>query len=109
MKRFMVTFVLLSLIFVGCASTNTYKAYVIADKELTVLAEQYESWYQMADPEQQANWKADIDPLFIEMDKLLDDWQLLLLAGEETDDIVLAINRIKSRILAELMKRLEDK
>jgi hypothetical protein len=108
MKHLMVVFMLLALVF-GCASTDTYRSYVIADKELTAIAEQYDTWYQIADSEQQAQWRNDIDPLFIEMDKLMDDWQLLLLAGEDTDDIVLAVNRIKSRILAELMKHMEDK
>ena len=111
MKRFLALFAVcvFALSVIGCASTDTYRSYVIADKELTAIAEQYDTWYQIADDEQRAEWKERVDPLFIEADKIMDDWQLLLLAGENTDDIMLAMNRIKARIMAELVKYLEDK
>ncbi|MHA2344768.1 MAG: hypothetical protein ACXADW_23170 [Candidatus Hodarchaeales archaeon] len=112
MKRLIVLCLILSFAIFACASSSTYKAYITTDKTVTALMEQYEMWYQMADEDQKAEYKEVVDPLFIELDVLMDDWHLLLMAGEDSDEniseIVSAINHIKSRILTELMKYMKE-
>jgi hypothetical protein len=86
------TFVLvLAFLFVSCGSFgNTVKqnpeqaAYYAYDKALqwyTQSAETYEMHYQLADAQTKAKWKSEIDPIFKDMKKVLDNWKTSLSVG----------------------------
>ena len=102
---FMVSLLVLS----GCAGTieNQYKTYLTIDQEFTTLLEQYEIWYQAASIEQQSEWKASVDPLFIRADTILDQYRTVILAGEDPDSLIAQLKVIKTQLLMELAKRSE--
>ena len=101
----MVSFLVLLAGCAGMAIENQYRAYLTVDQEFTTLLEQFEIWYQAATPEQQAEWRDTIDPLFIRADTLLDQYRMVLLAGESPEQMIAQLKIIKSQLLMELAKR----
>jgi len=97
----------LVVVLAACATTgqDSYRAYITAEKEFSSLAEQYEMWYQDADDATKLRLKNTMDPLFKDVDILLDDYYDIMLVGGDATDIALQLRRIKSRILMELAKK----
>jgi len=95
------------LIMIGCATTgqNQYRAYITAEKEFSGLAEQYQMWYEAANDETKLRLKETMDPLFRDVDILLDDYHDIMLNGGDATDVALQLRRIKTRILMELAKK----
>lgn len=54
------------------------KAYAAARKEFALTLQKYNQYYDRASPEQQAEWKENIDPWFKKVDTALDAWKLAI-------------------------------
>jgi len=91
----------------ACATTgqSQYKAYITSEKEFSGLAEQYQMWYEAANDETKLRLKETMDPLFRDVDILLDDYHDIMLNGGDATDVALQLRRIKTRILMELAKK----
>jgi len=98
---------ILVVILVACATTgpSAYKAYMTMENEFTTLATQYEIWYESANLETKERLKNTVDPLFIEVDRLLDDYNNIVLSGGDSADVILQLKNIKTRILIELARK----
>ena len=92
----------------ACATQSAYQIYTTAEKQFIALAEQYEIWYQAANPEQQAEWKKNVDPLFKQGDRLLDEWHTLMLIGDDTTQVAGQLDLLKTRILMALAEELKE-
>lgn len=55
------------------------KAFMVADKEIAQSLAKYNDYYAMASDEEKADWKKNIDPLFVAADKALDAWALAII------------------------------
>lgn len=94
------------LFIISCAYLKDagWKGYVAATDELATLAESYQSSYEMASPEAQIKWKRDIDPLFIEADKILNDWKFALQMGSDPTQVQKSFLAIRMLILKSLIE-----
>lgn len=102
MKRFLylplLALLVIPFLWLGCAQ-GPYKVNLTVEQEFTALAEQYEIWYQSAPADVQAYWKETVDPLLIQADKLLDQYNLALKSGGEPGAILSQLNLLKTQIL----------
>jgi len=101
-KLFLVAFCFAFLF--ACAAQNQYKTNLSIESEFAALAEQYEVWYQMAPAETQAEWAKIMDPMFIEADGLMDEYHNLLVMDMDTTSVIVSLNRLKTRILMQLVE-----
>lgn len=112
MKRF--ALLMMAVMFVGtltlfsCATQDAYRVNTTIESEFAALAEQYELWYQMADDDTKANWKKNVDPLFLEADLLLDVYHDALVAGTDPGDPLRQLNALKTKIMVLLAERMEE-
>ena len=97
--------VALCFIVIGCAAQNQYSVNLTIEEEVTVLTEQYNLWYNMMDPDVQAEWSPIFDPVFLRIDQLLDTYHAMVANGMSAQGAVLEINRLKTVIMMELIKR----
>jgi len=104
-------FVLLAIAFLVSACANmraaikqdpqqaAYYAYDQALQWYTQSAETYDMHYQLADEATKAKWKAEIDPIFKDMKKILDNWQTSLSVGYWDSPDVQNFKTLKTKIL----------
>lgn len=116
MKKFVPIFVTLVLVLFtlnGCVTTgapqNKYETNLSVEAQFTALVNQYEIWYQMADEATKKEWKAKFDPVFIHLDTLMDSYHNMVAADQDTALIISEINRIKTKIMIELTRRMAEK
>jgi hypothetical protein len=84
---------------------NVYSTNTMWEEEVITLAEQYQLWYSLATPEIQAEWKKVFDPAFIQLDLLMDSYSNMVKNGLTTTTIIVEINKIKTQIMIELVRR----
>ena len=97
----LVTFMLLA----GCAAQNKYSVNLTIEAEVAAVMEQYAMWYSLATPEIQADWQKTFTPAFEKMDLLMDTYHNMVKNDLTTESILLEINRLKTQIMMELVKR----
>ena len=101
---------LVALFLVACAMTqqNRYQQNLTIEAEIAAVMEQYDVWYQMMTPEIQAQWTPIFQPAFEQLDLLMDSYHNMLANDLETMTILAEINRLKTRIMIELTKRMAE-
>ena len=98
------------VLFLGaCAAQNKYSVNLQTEAAVAGVMEQYEIWYQLADEETKAQWKKDFDPALIELDLLMDTYHNMVLIGDDTTLLLAEINKLKTRIMIELTRRMAEK
>jgi hypothetical protein len=75
------------------------KGLLYAKSEITSLAEQYETIYQGASLTAQLNWQNKIDPLFIQAEKILNQWDYYLKIGKDPNITIDEYIMIKNEII----------
>jgi hypothetical protein len=100
--------VLLTL-FTGCVTTgNVYQTNATISEQVVTLMERYELWYQAADPETQAEWREYFDPMFEQLDLLMDTYDQMVADGMDTVSILEQIDRLKTYLMIQLIKRNQE-
>ena len=97
--------VVLCFIVIGCAPQNQYSVNLTVEAEVAALTEQYNLWYNMMEPDIRAEWETVFDPMFLEIDRLLDSYHTAIDRGMTTQTVISEINKLKTRIMMELIKR----
>jgi len=99
------------IVFIGCAMTqqNKYEQNLTTEAQVAAIMEQYDIWYQMMSPDVQADWDKVFTPAFDQLDLLMDSYHNIVANNLETVTILAEINRLKTRIMIELTKRMADK
>jgi hypothetical protein len=87
------------LLMIGCASTSGWQAYNQANAHFTGIAEQYETYYQLQEPEDQVRWQEKFDPVFDRGDKVLTNWRNILNADADPSAQQQAYMTIKNEII----------
>jgi hypothetical protein len=85
-KRIAVIAILMLVLGFGCAGMQIDtpgKAYLAARDEFNSMLSQYLLHYNGGTPEQQAKWKAEIDPQFEKGNVVLDAWSTALKMKED--------------------------
>jgi hypothetical protein len=107
LKKF--TLLILVAAFLGCAGGGSvYDASMEMEKQVALMAEQYDVWYQAANEVTKAKLRKEIDPLFMQAGRLLDDWQTALALGGEGEDFEEQLKILKSQIILELALILQE-
>ena len=66
----------------GCATTmSAQDTYLAALKQYNAEVERYETYYQASTAEEQAVYKAEVDPLILQAGEALDVWRAAVLLG----------------------------
>lgn len=104
-----ILFFILSVMVCSCAMLGLQqdpgmKGYLYAKSEIASLAEEYTVAYQNASPIAQLNWKGNIDPLFIEAEQVLNEWEYLLKLGSDTTTVKDHYVVIRNAILKALVE-----
>lgn len=107
MKKYL--FILFIFMIYSCASLGLsqdpgMKGLLYAKSEIASLAEQYEISYRNASPLAQLNWRNSIDPLFIQAQETIEEWEYYLKLDK---DITLTKERyvlIRNAILKALVE-----
>jgi hypothetical protein len=107
LKKFSIL-ILVALMFSCVGGGSMYDTSLEMETQIATLAEQYEMWYQAANETTQAELKANIDPLFERADRLLDDWQIALSIGSDTDTLEEQLKILKTQIMLELAIILQE-
>jgi hypothetical protein len=93
------------MVLAACATgpMSVKSSYIQAEKQWMGLVQEYVAWKQagLVDEDHQKQ----IEGIFTKASVALDTYKLLVLGGEDTDDIVVALNALKREILIELAKR----
>jgi hypothetical protein len=97
------------MLVVSCGAQNRYSVNLQTEAAIAGIAEQYDVWYQLADPETQAEWKQLFDPAFAQLNLLMDSYHNMLAVGEDTTMILAEINKLKTQIMIELTRRMAEK
>lgn len=104
-SKYAIILVALCVIVIGCAPQNQYSINLTVESEAAALTEQYNLWYSMMEPTVRAEWDTVFDPAFLRMDQLLDTYHNMVANGMSTQTIILEINKLKTQIMMELVKR----
>ena len=105
---------LISIIFIlalviGCGARQTdWHVYNESNAQFTGIAEQYQAYYNLQDPETQSRWKSKFDEIFKKAYMILTRWRGVLDAGEDPAEQVLAFSAIKSDIILVLFELSKD-
>lgn len=96
----------------GCASLagkddspqlKEKKTYMTARKEFALTIEKYNVYYAGADSEIQAEWKVNIDPLFMQVNKALSAWKMAIDNNWDPTGSEAQFLRLKSELLIYLV------
>jgi hypothetical protein len=106
-KRAVPILLITLLLIAGCVATkqNMHSTNLTVEQEVIALMEQYEVWYQLAPEEVKAEWKKVFDPAFQKLDLLMDTYNNMVRNGMTTVTIIGEINRVKTQIMMELVRR----
>ena len=104
-KRIVAIMLVTFMLMVGCAVQNKYSVNLTIESQVASVMEQYTVWYELAPPEIQEQWKAAFTPAFEKMDLLMDTYHNMVKNDLTTASILLEINRLKTQIMMELVKR----
>ena len=97
-------------LFTGCVvgGQNVYQTNATIGEQVTTLMERYEMYYQLADPETQAEWKEYFDPMFEKLDLMMNTYDQMVLDGMDTLTILTAIDKLKTQLMLELIRRNQE-
>jgi hypothetical protein len=99
---------LLALV-VGCVTTgNQYQINATVGEQVVTLMERYEMYYQLADPETQAEWKEYFDPMFEKLNLMMNTYDQMVADGMDTITILTAIDKLKTQLMFELIRRNQE-
>jgi hypothetical protein len=101
----LICFIVIGGGFNGCTAKNMYSTNITWEREVAVIAEQYEMWYQLAPEETRAVMRDNIDPIFKRLDLLMDTYHNMVSQGLDTTSIILEVNRLKTALMIELVRR----
>lgn len=106
MMSFVVSMLVITAIIISCATfTDTgIRGYLAAKDEIANIAEQYEVVYQSASQVAKDKWKKEIDPLFLDIEKIMMEWEALLKLGQNTASTQQKYILIKKAILTYLVE-----
>ena len=107
-KRFLTIFILLFIV-VACTTKNVYDTNVMIETKFTTVVQKYALWKAAAPVDVKERWKAKIDPLVMQGDKLLDSYSAVVKAGGNTEAVLAQIDIIITQILIELAAAKEAK
>ena len=101
---------LLSALLFGCVATgqNVYQTNATIGAQVATLMERYEMYYQLADPETQAEWRDYFDPMFEQLDLMMNTYDQMVMDGMDTVTILTAIDRLKTQLMLELIRRNQE-
>lgn len=110
--RKLIPIILIIFIFCSCSYMQGVrdagmKGLLIAKSELASLAEDYEMAYQNASPIAQLSWRDKVDPLFIQADEIIQEWEFALKYGNDTatqQEKYMEIKKLIIRFLVEIEK-----
>lgn len=105
----LIVFILIIFAIIACGKNiSDWQVYTTASNQFIILAEQYETYYQMQDDITKAKWSDKFNPVFEKGDLALTDWRMVLEAGEDTGSQMQAFLSIKSEIIALLYEMIEE-
>ncbi|MFB5622877.1 MAG: hypothetical protein ACE5RH_02685 [Nitrosarchaeum sp.] len=107
MKKWIPVFLIIMLCscaMLGLQQDPGMKGLLYAKSEIASLAEQYEVSYQNASLIAQLNWKDRIDPLFLQANDILQEWEYYLNLGKDTTSIKDKYITIRNVILKSLVE-----
>jgi len=101
---------LVMLALFGCVTggQNVYQTNATIGEQVVTLMERYEMYYQLADPETQAEWKEYFDPMFEKLDLMMNTYDQMVMDGMDTVTILTAIDKLKTQLMLELIRRNQE-
>jgi len=101
---------LLPTLLSGCVATsqNVYQTNATIGEQVVTLMERYEMYYQLADAETQAEWREYFDPLLEHLNVMMNTYDQMVMDGMDTVTILSSIDRLKTQIMIELIRRNQE-
>jgi hypothetical protein len=93
------------MLLAACATgpMSVKSTYIEAEKQWMALVLDYSAWKQAGFVSE--DHQEQIEGIFKKASVVLDTYKLLVLSGENTDDVIVTLNTLKREILIELAKR----
>ena len=108
-RSVIIVLVLLAFVLTACTAKNVYDTNVMIETKFTTVVQKYAMWKAVAPVDVKERWKAKIDPLILQGDKLLDSYSAVVKAGGNTEAVLAQIDIIITQILIELAAAKEAK